>query len=112
MEAPIGMYRRIPTGSITSLLPPLVMRQISGSGIYRRIVEVDEHGDLHTVGVLIPFEGRNEAIRILYTFVDMFRVERIRWDDETFTISGVESNILAAYLGEAVAFWSLDPEGA
>lgn len=112
METPIGMYRRIPTGSITALLSARLMRQINGSGIYRRIIEVDEQGDFHTVGVLIPLPKPKEAIRVLYTFADLFRVERIRWDDETFTTQGIEGNILAPYLAEAVAFWSLDPDDA
>lgn len=108
MEEPLGRYRQIPTETLCRAVTSALMRELNGTGMYKRIVEMDDAGDLLTVGILIPLKAERHGIRVLYTFMDLFRVELIRWDDEDFVVLDAIDEVVVSWLAQSV--WTLNAQ--
>ena len=79
------------------------MRRLNGTGEHRRVVEAERTNDLYmyTIGVLIPL-GEKLGIRVLYTWLDLYLVELVRWTDTDFEVLESVDMVDAEMVSEVV----------
>ena len=110
LTEPLSSYRScdVPTllGQISS-----TVKEIISNGSYKRVVSVDAEGEYTPVGVLFPLSNA-AAIRVLYTYFDLYEVQLIKIDGESMTIAKSCDGVFADQLDEVVnmtaARWALD----
>ena len=108
LTEPLSAYRSCDVPTLLGQIPETVKRAVS-SGVYKRVVSVGSDGEYTPVGVLFPLVD-NYAVRVLYTYFDLYEVQLIKINDEAMLILDACDGIFADQLGEmvlnAAAMWA------
>ena len=103
MEESHGKYRRCDRAILLAQISSNTIRRLNGTGEHRRVVEAERTEDLYmyTIGVLIPL-GEKLGIRVLYTWLDLYLVELVRWTDTDFEVLESVDMVDAEMVSEVV----------
>jgi hypothetical protein len=97
LTEPLSVYRQCDVQTLVGQIPDRVFELVSGS-LYKRVVSVNAEGEYTPVGVLLPIDEKN-AVRVLYTYFDLYEVQRIVIDGDAMTIEEAWDGIFADQLG-------------
>lgn len=98
---PLGSFRRCDVSVIRSQIGSL-MEQFPQT---KNIVEQDEDGAYHAVGLWLnatTIGGERYAIRVLYTFWDLYEVQMVSWSEFEYKVTTLLDMVDAFALPEVV----------
>jgi hypothetical protein len=100
LTEPLSAYRRCDVPTLLGQIPETV-KQLISSGSYKRVASVDDEGEYTPVGVLFPLTP-TIAIRVLYTYFDLYEVQFIKISGDAMDILESSDGIFAEQLGEVI----------